>query len=142
MKRNIHFLLLLSFSILVFVSCNKEHQAVTKVINVSLKPGEAYTYQIPSTGDADDVMQITKQASHAASTSLDFKNNTTPSTFQYTPVTDYTGTDEVDVSTVETHNGSSGQHHQGFGQCQGGHHHDEGTTYIFKITISAGNNPG
>lgn len=143
MKKNINFLLVIAFSILVSVSCNKEHEAVTKVIDVTLKLNETYNYQIQPTGDADDVMQITKQALHASSSTLDFKNNTSPSAFQYTPLKDYTGTDEIQVSTVEVHHGNSNQHPQGGGNCQGGHHHhDEGTTYIFRITINSGNHPG
>ena len=144
MKKNFQLTLLVIFSAIVFVSCNKEHEAVTKVIDVTLKINEVYNYQIPATGDQDDVMQITKVALHALSNTLDFRNNTTSSAFQYTPATDYVGTDEVQVSTAEVHNGNSNHPpHQGGGNCQGGrHHHDEGTTYIFRITIASVVKPG
>ena len=142
MKNSLRLLFMVVFALAVFTACHKEHEAFTKVIDVSLKPNETYTYQIPATGDADDVMQITKQALHAQSCTLDFRSNTSPSAFQYTPVLNYIGTDEVDVSTVETHNGNLNPQHQGGGNCQGHHHHDEGTTYIFRITISSGNHPG
>ena len=121
-------------------SCKKEDRdaPVTKTIAVSLKANESYSYQIPKTGDADDVMQITKQAEHSLSSEVSPVANSENTLFEYTPALDYTGNDEVQVTNVEVHNGNSGHSHHG--NCSGGKdHHDETTTYAFKITIRSAN---
>ena len=135
--------LLVIVAAFVFTACRKEHEAVTKVITVTLNANETYNYNIPPTGDKDDVLQIVQPAAHALTNTLGFTNNTASSSFQYTPALNYTGTDEVHVATVEDHHPNNGG--SGFGNCQGGGHHghhDEGTTYIFKIIIGDGNKPG
>src|SRR3954470_24392724 len=138
MKKLIRISAIAALAAFLFTACHKEPQAVTKVINVSIKANETYNYSIPPTGDNDDKMDITRQAQHALSSTLAFTDNAHSSAFQYTPATDYTGGDEVHVATIEEHHGN---HPQGGGSCSG-HHHDESTTYIFKITIGGGNQPG
>ncbi len=121
-------------------SCKKEDRdaSTTKEIAVSLKANESYSYQIPQTGDADDVMQITKQADHSLISKISPVANSENTLFEYTPALDFTGSDEVQVTNVENHNGNSGHSHNG--NCSGGKgHHDGTTTYVFKITITSAN---
>src|SRR5260221_14485224 len=120
-------LLLMASVAFVFTSCRKEGQTVTKIINVQLNENQSYSSQVPS-GDADDVMQITSQAKHAAVSKLTVDPSTGSNLFQYTPVSNYAGADEVQISNTE------GRHHgngpTNGGQCGGGHHHDDLTIYI------------
>ena len=64
-----------------------------------------------------DVLQITQPPRHALTNTLAFTKNTTISPFQYIPVLNFTGTDEVQVATT-------------------GHNRHMVTTYIFKITVT------
>src|SRR5689334_14520179 len=100
-------------------SCKKEDRdvTVTKTIAVSLKANESYSYEVPKAGDADDVMQITKQADHSLTSTVSPVANSENSLFEYTPAADFTGSDEVQVSNIETHHGNSGHSH---GNCSGG----------------------
>ncbi len=144
--KNINALL---FSMLVIiattVSCRKEHEeeAVTKVIDITIQANEAYTYLMPPSGDADDLMEITQQAKHFALSQItpDAQRNTL---FEYTPELNYMGTDEVHVNTVEgQHTGDHHNHHNNgssFGNCTG-HHEDVETNYIFKITVIRATEP-
>ena len=138
MKRITHLALMAIISASVLVACHKDRPEVTQVVNVTLAPNQTYNYTIPVSGDKDDQLQMTQQAVHftISTLSIDPKGD---GALQYTPAKDYTGTDEIHVSTVEDHHGN-GNHPQGNGNCSG-HHHDGGTTYIFKITIGSGN-PG
>ncbi|MEP7168113.1 MAG: hypothetical protein ABI855_01960 [Bacteroidota bacterium] len=136
MKKNLFISAILA-GVFFISSCRKmEHEdtAISKVINVELKQNESYSYTIPPTGDADDVMEISQQAQHAAISKItgDAARNTL---FEYTPAENYTGSDEVHVNTVGgDHKGGNGGHHQG--NCQG-HGNDTETNYIFKINISS-----
>jgi hypothetical protein len=142
MKNTSRLLILVIFSAIIMTACHKEHGDVTKVINVTLAPNQAYSYDVPA-GDRDDVLQITQQAAHYLTNTLSI-NAGGDATLQYTPAKDYTGTDEIHVATIENRPGQNGPNGPnsgyGGGGCSG-HHHD-GTTYIFKITITSGNNPG
>jgi hypothetical protein len=119
-------------------SCRKEDQGptVSHQINVSLKANESYSFQIPHAGDADDVMQIKKQAIHSSNSQVSPVANSTNTLFEYTPAVDFTGSDEVVVASVEGTNGHHGHHN---GQCNGNKNHEGTTIYDFKITITAAN---
>ena len=139
MKKYTHLLAMAVFAAFVLVACHKDRPEVTQVVNVTLAPNQSYNYTVPVSGDKDDVMQITQEAVHAAliNLNLDAKGQ---GVLNYTPAKDYSGTDEIHVSTVEgPHQGHGGG--QSHGNCSG-HHHDGGTTYIFKITIGTTSNPG
>jgi len=136
--KKFNFLALASLIVLTLsYSCRKEHEGVTitKVINVSINANENYTYDIPHAGDADDVMQISKQAAHFLTSKLTTASGGN-ALFEYTPQLNYSGTDEVVVNNVE------GGHSQGgHGNCQGsGRHHDDTIVYDFKITINGTTN--
>ncbi len=142
MKNYLSLFLLVAFASLVTTSCNKGNSEVYKTINVTLTPNQTYTYDITAAGDADDQMDIVKQASHylTSTVAVGASNKTT---FTYTPAENYEGTDEVQVKNVEHHQqgSSTPPPHRGGGNCQGKHHDDE-VTYIFKITIQNTNKPG
>ncbi|MEO5571633.1 MAG: hypothetical protein ABIT08_11855 [Bacteroidia bacterium] len=120
-------------------SCKKEqdhhdNETVTsKVIDVTLNQNQSYSYTMQSNGDADNVMEISQQAQHALTCkiSADGSRNTL---FEYTPALDYTGSDEIQVNTIEDKQ-KDGNHGGNHGNCQGGHENDSETNYIFKITI-------
>ena len=115
-------------------SCKKEPVDVTKIINVELKLNEKYSYTIPHAGDADDVMEITQQAMHSFVTKItpDAAGN---ALFEYVPSQNFSGTDEVQVASVEEHHDHHGNGQRG--NCNGRHHgHDDSYTYIFKFNIT------
>ena len=117
-------------------SCKKEQDStITKTFNVSLAMGETYTIQVAQAGDEDDVLKITKQASHASVSEIAQISGLKDVIFTYTPASQYTGTDQVQISNSEgEHHGNGGGH----GNCSG-HHHDETTVYVYNITISGNN---
>ncbi len=129
--------LMLTTAIVMFFTsaCRKDENGVTitKVINIEINANNSYTFDVPHAGDADDLMQITKQASHF------LKSQITPSSngnvaFAYTPELNYVGTDEVLISNGEGAHGNGGK--GGHGNCGGsGKHHDDTTIYDFKINI-------
>jgi hypothetical protein len=130
--KKITVLLIASVFTLSSQSCRKEQDqqtSVTKEINVSLKTNESWSYQVPQTGDADDIIQITKQAMHSSESKISPIANSENTLFEYTPALNYTGTDLVQVTNVE------GQHGHHNGNC-GGRKHSE-TNYVFKITVTA-----
>ncbi len=143
MKNYLSLFLLVAFASIVTTSCYKENNEVIKTINVSLEPNEAYTYNIPAVGDADDKFEIAKQASHYLNSTLAV-DATNAATFNYTPAENYEGNDEVQVKNVEQHQqgGSTPPPHRGGGNCQGKRHENDEVTYIFKITIQTTNKPG
>jgi hypothetical protein len=121
-------------------SCEKEKDkqatVISKVINVDLNENQSYSYNIAPSGDQDDVMEISLQSNHFITSKIttdDLRNTL----FEYTPALNYSGTDEIHVTTME------GQHHdvnpgQHGGMCQGhnnGHGDETETNYIFKINI-------
>jgi hypothetical protein len=131
--KKITFLLFAAAVSLLFTSaCRKEKNGITitKVINVVINANETYSTEIPHSGDADDAMQITVPAAHALVSKLTSASGGN-SLFEYTPVVNYTGSDEVIVSNQEERHGNGGH-----GNCGGGnHHHDDNVIYDFKITI-------
>lgn len=98
-------ILLLSVSGLILVSaqsCRKKEEpkpAIQKTINAQLKPNEAYTFVLPE-NKRDDDYEIRTNASHAK-ISLLGKDASGNQIYQYTPVLDFTGTDQVIVSNDE-----------------------------------------
>jgi hypothetical protein len=126
-------LIVLITAVMFNFSCKKENDdTITKTFNVSLSMGQTYTARVAQTGDDDDVLQITQQASHASSSELASISGSRDMTFNYTPASQYVGTDQVKITSTE------GEHHGGHGHCSG-HHHDESTVYVYNITITGNN---
>ncbi|MDB5284360.1 MAG: hypothetical protein JWO06_3435 [Bacteroidota bacterium] len=140
MKRIVHLSVMAVVAALVFTSCHKDRPEVTKVIDVSLTANQSYTYTMAPGGDADDQLQITQQATHFLASTVGIVDAKGDATLNYVPAKDYTGSDEIHVTTVEDHQANGRP--QGHGNCDG--HHHGGTTYIFKITITGASavNPG
>jgi len=107
-----------------------DENTTTKTVNVDMNANDTYTYEVQHSGDADDVMKITKQAIHSSSSLVTPASNGNV-VFQYKPAVDYTGSDEVQISNVENSN-SSGSH----GNCGHKHHHDNTVTTVFKINVN------
>src|ERR1043165_1795244 len=126
-----------TLAVLACVACNKDQNDLNKVINVSLKANETYSYQIPASDNSNNQLRDSKQASHAASSTLQFKNSNSPLTFQYVPATDFTGTDEVEIGNEGMPAPPSHQGQQHNGGCQGHHQNPEGVSYTFKITVAS-----
>jgi hypothetical protein len=126
-------LTLFALFILFSSGCCKEEMdsgnTTTKTVNVDMAANDTYTSAVPHAGDADDVMQITRQAAHFTSSQVNPSTNGNV-VFEYKPAQNFTGTDEVQISNVEGSHGTNPH-----GNCGGKHHHDETTTTIFKITI-------
>lgn len=132
------FLLLATPILFLTLSCQKmdmqkDHEDNDKVeyrtVDATINANETYTYALPE-NKSDDPFQITTQAMHAKTSTLE--NNAT--TYRYTPATNFTGTDKVMISAVEEqHNGG---HHSGGGMCNGGHHHAEETELVITINLT------
>jgi hypothetical protein len=114
-------ILLSSIVLLVSASCKKTEvdvQPVTTTVSALLKTSETYTYTLPQ-NVSDDAFQITAPAGHSSMSQLT-TNATGNLVYQYTPAVDFTGTDNVVISTVEEeHNDKSGKNmHNGCGDNQ------------------------
>jgi len=86
-----------------------------------LAPGETYTNKLSSHGMED--FAITLQAEHAAVSKLSKGSHCGDKIFTYTSSSQYTGTDEVQITEKNSHGG-----------CP--MHNDASTTYVYKITVS------
>ena len=130
-----------SFSLVVAllalnVSCKKEQDnIITKTINVTLTPGQSYTTTVNQAGDEDDVLKMTQQASHAEVSEITPITGSKDVTFNYTPASQYTGNDQVQISTAEGDHQGKWRNH---GKCSG-KHHDETTVYVYNFAISGNN---
>ncbi len=138
MKKTTGFLMLAALFTFVISSCKKEQEGktITQTINITLNANNSYSYQIPHAGDADDVMHIIKQSVNYKVSQVASVAGSDYALFEYTPGLNFTGSDEVQVSNEENHQGdANGQMH---GNCNGGgnHHHGDTYIYIFKITVS------
>ena len=99
-------ILMLSISGLILVgtqSCRKKEgppkPAIQETINVQLKVNEVYTFVLPE-NKRDDDYQISTNAAHAKISQLG-KDASGNQIYQYTPVLDFAGTDQVIVSNDE-----------------------------------------
>ena len=134
------------FFAVITVSCKKDkhHQPITKTIDVTLGMNETYSFTFPTNKNN---LIIERQASHALNSDLTADNTTGLFLYNYTPATDFVGTDEISITTLKEDNGH-GNHAQGIlpGGCYGGsgvHHDDDNTvTYVFKINVLGVSKPG
>lgn len=145
-------MLLLSIS---FQSCRKhtmkEGTTSYQTIEVNLDMNKSYQYSFGTATSSS--RSITKQSQAFLVSEIDNVNGS--ALFNYTPKADFTGTDEVQVTSVEgavkdhancnsqAPQGNCQQHHSAGNGCQ---HHDcdkakDKTIYTFKITIKSVTQP-
>lgn len=109
------FYLTAGLALILATACQKNSNVtpdpVTETIEVSINANETYQYALPSTGDNTSFNVEVASARSATSSIVSDANG---STFNYTPVTNSTGTDVVVITTVPT---------QGPGAGCGHHHH-------------------
>ncbi len=109
------------FSALVlfaFQSCTKmqnQNITVTQTVSAKISANETYSFTLPANVSSHD-FQITIAANHSIVSEIQ-KDANGNSTFIYTPVLNYTGADQITLSTVnetetDMHNGN----------CNGGNH--------------------
>jgi len=81
-------------------ACRKKEQPpkppVQQTVNAELKTNEAYTFTLPK-NKRDDAYEITVNPQHATVNQLGVDANGNR-IYKYTPLTDYTGTDQVVVA--------------------------------------------
>jgi|GEM_PF-4377060 len=128
-------LLLVAFSIAgLNFSCKKEQEdVVTKTTGISLAAGQTYTTRVTYSGEGSNPMIIVKQASHAEVSEVTPITGSRDVTFTYKPVANYTGTDEVRISSNTSENNSGGG---GQGHCSG---HGETAVYVYQFTVTGNN---
>jgi len=111
------------------LSCQKEQDdMVTKTIYVTLNSGESYSTTISQQSDKN-TCSITQQAEHASVSELKAGASNSEKIFTYTPVTDYIGNDQVQIT-------SSQEQHHGHGGCPMHNQNDQSTVYVYKITMT------
>lgn len=130
------FKLLLSLLVVVAVqSCTKmqnQNLTVTQTVSAKISANETYTFTLPANVSSHD-FQITAPGIHAASSSIqqDANGNLT---FVYTPVKDYSGADQMILTTIpdstDTHSSNCSGHHDaehadGVNDADNDNHHRE-----------------
>lgn len=108
MKKNI--LLIISvFAILAGTfSCKKNNVNKPTYVNITatIKVNQSYQYDLGGFGDEEGA-SITKQANHFTTSKIEREINTGKIVYYYTPVINYTDTDEVELKSIRGSNGSS-----------------------------------
>lgn len=115
-------------------SCKKEtmpKDAITQTLNVNLTLNENYTFKLPK-NLRDDAYEITSQANHSKISQVGLNVNG-EQVYQYTPMLNYTGNDQVIVSNDEERNE---QHNQPSGPHQGDCKNAEEDHYIITINFT------
>ena len=110
MKKLYFITIVLACMMIVFQSCSKQSakemiaSPSPNVINAIIAPNQTYLFNVNSSGN----VSIEKQASHykVSKTSLDAKNG--QMVYEYLPAQDYTGKDEVVLSSKVTVYSSGG----------------------------------
>ena len=67
-------LLLVCLVIFMITSCEEEKNSITETISVTLVKNQSYSYNLPA-NQSDDPFEITEQASHAKSSTLETSGN-------------------------------------------------------------------
>lgn len=88
-------------------SCKKDHTPITETqtINETIANNSDYTFDLGSFGDEEGA-SISRQALHYQESSLN-RENTGSVTYHYQPLSDYIGTDEVQLKSEKGSNGES-----------------------------------
>ncbi len=118
MKKLYSILIILFCLMILFQSCSKQSSqemiapVSPNIINAKISPNQAYVFNVSSLGN----VAIEKQASHYKLSNTTADAKTGHIVYQYLPTQDYTGTDEVVLSSKTTiiSAGSSGG-------CSSGH---------------------
>ena len=152
MKKLTYLIAVASASMLCFVSCDKdifdkddEETVISLTFNATVEFNGTYTFTLPE-NKSDDPFQITSQAAHFSSSQLVRTGNGDEMIYQYTPARDFSGSDQIVISTVEEkhdgdHKGSVRR--DGGGGCGDHHgnghrrkHHEEEVEQIITINIA------
>ena len=141
MNKAYYFLIISLTSLLFTQSCKKCDQfdkppvTTTQTVNATLSENTAYTYTLPAT-QKHVVSVISSQAAHS-SVSLIATDANGNYIYQYTPASDYVGTDVVVITSQEAE-----EHHGGCHGGQSSNHHDKDDQTIItaiNLTITAAN---
>ncbi|MBO9700076.1 MAG: hypothetical protein J7604_07680 [Sporocytophaga sp.] len=102
--------LLLGLTI-IFSSCKKDSDPDCDLpkpneITVKLKVNEAYQFDLGNFGDEEGA-SISKQATNYSVSTLERETSTGKVIYKYTPATNFTGTDEVQIKSERGSNGAS-----------------------------------
>ncbi len=103
-------MIVLLFMMIILPSCSKQstNQAIApaspNVINAIIAPNQAYTFAVNNSGNVN----IEKQASHFKISKIGPEEKSGQMIYQYSPMQDYTGKDEVVLSSKITIYSSEG----------------------------------
>ncbi len=137
MKQAYYFLALAATSLLFTQSCKKmgmeeKPVIITQTVNTSIIENASYTFALPAT-NKNSVTRISTLAAHSAVSTIDIDANGN-NVYQYTPTTNYTGTDVVVITTQEAE--EHGGHHGGCNHGGNGHPNNDDQTTITTINIT------
>lgn len=135
MKQIIFLPALLFGLLMVSQSCSKEAQNETritepgKIITATVSSTKPYTLNVTGLGD----VSISKQAKHFTVSQTETDVNDGMLVYKYIPEKGYAGTDEVEILTLKTNSGGSGN-----GCSNGGGENTTAynSTIIIKFTVS------
>ena len=104
--KNLRFALAIMFFLSFLIqSCNKNNASQKiQTINATIKSDETYQYSLGSFGDEEGA-SITQQAVHYDTSKID-RNNALVF-YRYKPMSNYTGTDEVEIKSERGSDGAS-----------------------------------
>ena len=90
------------------ISCKKDNDTapVTKTIEVNLKPGQSYQYDLGIFGDEEGVA-ITRQAAQYKVSETDRNIPTGKVVYHYEPASSFLGIDEVELKSSRGSDGAS-----------------------------------
>ncbi|MBS1638246.1 MAG: hypothetical protein JST26_20200 [Bacteroidetes bacterium] len=131
----------------LFTACGKHHKAThsTQTVNATVDMNKSYQFDLGTVSKKESA-RITEQAQHFSVSQTASVDGTEHMVYNYTPATNYTGTDQVTIEIAEGHH-QCGEHHEHHGgNCQHSgschHHHDNDdddddntTTYIININV-------
>lgn len=103
MKKQTLPLLVLTAVMVFFVSCKKESiqnetTSSVQVIAVKISPNQSYQVNMPDAGN----LNISTQANHFLVSEAHMDTESGQAVYKYIPATDFTGTDEVMLSSTKT----------------------------------------
>ena len=124
MKKSIILCAIAIATIAAFQSCRKQEPPKPPIItnlNITLKQNEAYTFTLPANTTKSPYKFVTQASHYTISTvSKDASNN---DIYQYTPSSNYTGTDNVTIADTKDGDCHNGNNPPPQGGCAHHHHH-------------------
>lgn len=121
------------FIVIILPSCSKQsaNQAIApatpNVVNAIIAPNQAYTFTVNNSGNTN----IEKQASHFKISKIELEGKTGQMVYQYSPAQDYTGKDEVVLSSKITIYSS-----EGGGGCNNSNHNNNSVTTSYSTSYT------